>query len=215
MRLGKIWLKINLFNKLRIKKNRKNLKNKDLTIITSNCIGGLIYNSLGLRFNSPTINTSISSKAFVKFILDIDNYLNLDLTFIDTDKNFPVGMLGDIKINFVHYKTEKECAEKWETRKKRMDFSNAYYFLNDRDGINEDDLKKLDDCGKKNIVVFTSKPYPYKCAFYLPSFKNQPCVGNVLKKWWFDGRMEFEKYLDIVSLFNASEYSSLEEFRIR
>lgn len=38
------------------KKNRSLLKNRDITIISANCVGGVIYHDLGLAFNSPTIN---------------------------------------------------------------------------------------------------------------------------------------------------------------
>ena len=33
----------------------KRLKNKNFTLITNNCTGGVIYNRLGLKFLSPTI----------------------------------------------------------------------------------------------------------------------------------------------------------------
>ena len=38
------------------KKNRRLLKNRDIPIISANCVGGVIYHDLGLAFNSPTIN---------------------------------------------------------------------------------------------------------------------------------------------------------------
>lgn len=45
----------------RIAKRRK-LKNKNPTIIASDCFGSLMYANLGLRFNSPTINLFFSER---------------------------------------------------------------------------------------------------------------------------------------------------------
>ena len=59
--LNKIYHKfINLvcinYNKFYERTLRTKLKNKDFSIICSNCIGGIIYNRLGQKFLSPTIN---------------------------------------------------------------------------------------------------------------------------------------------------------------
>lgn len=43
-----------LYKKLLQIKTRKNLKNSDFTLITSTCIGGVIYNLCWKRFDSPT-----------------------------------------------------------------------------------------------------------------------------------------------------------------
>jgi uncharacterized protein (DUF1919 family) len=40
----------------KLKAERSRLTNKEVTIFSSNCIGGVIYHDLGLRFMSPTIN---------------------------------------------------------------------------------------------------------------------------------------------------------------
>ena len=50
---------INIFKALEfnmIKKKRLDLKNSDFTIISSNCLGGVISHKLGLKFMSPTVN---------------------------------------------------------------------------------------------------------------------------------------------------------------
>ena len=38
------------------KKYRSELKNKDFTIFSCNCTGGVLYHDLGMKFLSPTIN---------------------------------------------------------------------------------------------------------------------------------------------------------------
>lgn len=58
---------------------RKRLTNDNFTIICSNCIGGTIYNRLGKQFLSPTINLWMHQRDFIKFVLDIKEYINPEL----------------------------------------------------------------------------------------------------------------------------------------
>lgn len=52
------------------------------SIVSSNCIAGEIYNNLGLRFTSPTINLFFRERDFLKFILNIEKYTAEKLEFI-------------------------------------------------------------------------------------------------------------------------------------
>lgn len=52
------------------------------SIISSNCIAGEIYNDLGLRFTSPTINLFFREKDFLKFVLDMRKYTAEKLVFL-------------------------------------------------------------------------------------------------------------------------------------
>ena len=59
------------------------LKNKDFTIISHNCVGGVIYHDLGLKFNTPTINLFFMAKDFIKY-----NKILLDKGFLPKSKQF-------------------------------------------------------------------------------------------------------------------------------
>lgn len=45
---------------------RKRLKNTNVTLITSNCAGGIIYHWLGLKFNSPFINLWLTNDDYIR-----------------------------------------------------------------------------------------------------------------------------------------------------
>lgn len=64
LKLKKIYRKVLRYNI--VKKYKKNIQNKNFTIISSNCIGGLIYHDLGMQFKSPTINMYIKANDFIK-----------------------------------------------------------------------------------------------------------------------------------------------------
>ena len=70
MKIKKYLNPINYINKIRrpliLKKFRRQNKNTDFTIISQNCIGGVIYANLGLEFRTPTINMFIEDENFVK-----------------------------------------------------------------------------------------------------------------------------------------------------
>ena len=91
---------------------RLRLKNKDFTLITSTCIGGVIYNLCGRKFDSPTIDLWIKQPEFYEFCSNLDYYLKQDLHFINVpERNCPVAEIGGVKVIFVHYKTEQEARE--------------------------------------------------------------------------------------------------------
>ena len=61
------------------KPNRKKLKNKNPSIISSNCNGGFIYHDLNLKFFSPTINLFFYPKDYIKFIANLEYYSKCEL----------------------------------------------------------------------------------------------------------------------------------------
>lgn len=66
-----------------IKKNRSKandrfdrVKNENISIIATNCVGGEIYSILKMKFCSPFINTSMSRKDFIQMCSNLRSYMN-------------------------------------------------------------------------------------------------------------------------------------------
>lgn len=180
---------------------RKQLLNKDFTIFASNCIGGIIYHLLEEKFLSPTVNLRISSNYFVKFLLNIEHYLSAPLDF---DKNantpYPMGILDDIPIHFNHYHTEEDAFEKWESRKKRINWNNVYVMLNDLDGVTKDDIIALKDLPCQNIIIFTHNRFPN--IPYTHYVGNQDKLSKILIRSKITGLYNFETWFDYVGFLN-------------
>ncbi|MBS8079610.1 DUF1919 domain-containing protein [Streptococcus suis] len=74
---------------------RKRLKNESFTIFSSNCIGGIIYNTLGKEFLTPTINMFFSPEDFIKFLKNPKEYLSKELINLESiDFAYPLAQCG-------------------------------------------------------------------------------------------------------------------------
>lgn len=184
-------------------KLRKRLKNKDFSIICSNCIGGIIYHRLGLQFLSPTINLWINQKDFCKFVLNIRYYISLKLEFFDTSYNHPVAKLGDITIYFNHFKTEDEAKEVWIKRKIRINYENLFIIMYDKDGITYDDLKNLNQVKCKGKLVISNNYYPdLDYVVQIKADEGNPETRYRLDKNKLTAKRTFEQKFDYVSWLN-------------
>lgn len=171
---------INNFRRKRINsKNQAKLKNKDFSLIASNCNGSLILHDLGLRFNSPFVNLWIKPKDYIKMLSNLRQYMNADLTFVKEEGiDYPVGKINDVILYFQHYNSENEALEIWNKRKARINYENLFVMFTERDGCTYEDLKLFDELPFENKVVFTHKDYPeIKSSVYIKGFENQSELG--------------------------------------
>ena len=174
---------------------RLRLKNKNATIISSNCNGEYMYYDMKLPFLSPTINLSFDMNDYVKMLENLRWYMEQPIEPYEDDRfDFPCGMLADVEIRFNHYKTFEEAVEKWNERKKRINWDNLYVIAIDGDDCTEESLIRFDALPYQHKVIFTHLPRPdIKSSFYLKGFEDQPGVGVVLylkKGFWI------RRYLD-------------------
>ena len=203
--------RISKWNPLNIRRKQKlrdRLTNHDMTILASNCIGGIVYSDLGVEFNSPTINLMIASNEFVKMCTNLEHYLSAKLLFAEDNNEvqYPIAKLDDITVHFTHYSTKEEAEFDWERRKKRIRTDNMFIMTNDRDGLTEEDILTLAKVQCRGVVVFTSREYRnIPCCLFIKKFQGRPCVGNVLKKNRCTGKRVYEEYFDYVSWFNNGD----------
>lgn len=112
------------------------LKGKSFTVLSNNCWGAHVYRFFSLPYLTPTIGLYFFPEDYLKFIKDYKKYLSLELIFIPWEKskyanilkerkqtNVPIGLLDDIEIVFLHYKTADEAYEKWNRRLARINWN--------------------------------------------------------------------------------------------
>lgn len=93
------------------KEIQEKLNGVEFSIFSNNCLAGYFYHDSGREFTSPTINLSFDGPDFIRFLERPQYYLDIEPKFIQTDKPFPVGLIDDVEINFVHYKTKQDALE--------------------------------------------------------------------------------------------------------
>lgn len=198
------------FRKIKCNRFRKRLKNPGVTIISVNCVGGILYHDLGLPFLSPTINLFMKSAEFIKFCENIDYYLNIDKfeecldPDIKEDRKYPVALLGDLYLYLVHYNNIKEAQEKWDRRKARVNINNIVILASDREGMNQNLVDRFEKLPYKK-VLFTNLPNKYKGnnLFYIKGYENASHVGIITEKTGWGGRRPIDQF-DWVSFLNRS-----------
>lgn len=71
-------------------RNRKaRLRNRDFSIISSNCNGAFMYRDLGLPYLSPTVNLSIEINGFVKMVGNLEWYMRQKLSELRMEAKIP------------------------------------------------------------------------------------------------------------------------------
>lgn len=174
----------NLFIKLNRKyvcfKKRRKLKYKDFSILSNNCWGGFIYQEFDFPYTSPTIGLFIYEKDYVKFLSNIKYYCSLPLEFIDLKDSryynkvtengtkeitYPIARLDDVEIFFMHYHSKEEAIEKWERRKKRVNFDRLLVKMSERT-----------DCDLETIKSFLELPYNNKICFTENEYNFENCI---------------------------------------
>lgn len=179
-----------------IYKKRKcsRIKKKDFTIIASNCGGTFIYYDMELPYLTPTVNLSIGMDDFVKMAENLKWYMEQEFTKLKTEERYPVGMLGDIRVNFVHYDTFEEGVRKWEERKKRINWDNLFIMGTDKDGCTYETIRRFDQLPYKNKVIFTHVKYPeFASAHYIKGFEDRSELGVIT---FFKKQFLKRRYLD-------------------
>lgn len=174
---------------------RLRLKNRQPSIIASNCIGTFMYYDLKLQFRSPTINLSFDMNDYVRFLENLHWYLEQPVVFCEDDRfDYPCGMVGDVEIRFNHYKTFQEAAAKWEERKQRVDWDNMFIVGIDGDDCTYESIQRFDALPYKNKVIFTHKLYPeFSSAYYLLGFEDQSGIGRATD---FKAQFLVRRYMD-------------------
>lgn len=103
-----------------------------ISIFCNVCWGGFAAHTLGIECCSPTKDLWIAEDEFPKFLGKLEYYLSLDPVFIgwkdgvgsyDVDK-YPLLAIDDITLYCNHDKNPDEAIDKWQRRKKRVNYKN-------------------------------------------------------------------------------------------
>jgi uncharacterized protein (DUF1919 family) len=180
--------------------NKKRLKNNSFCIISNDCWGGELYGYFDVQYNTPFIGLYLMAPCYIKLLQNFEDYMQLDLNFIEKskyedvnayklNKQFPTATLGDIEIQFLHYKSNEEAQEKWIRRKERMNLDRLFFkFDGQKDLADLALMKEFDKLPFKNkICISQTKTTEVKSNIYCPN-------------WEQDGAKMFTKSIQFFSI---------------
>lgn len=188
---------------------KHSIKNKDFSIISNNCWAGRAYQYLDMPYLSPTAGLYFFAPDYIKFVSDLRKYLATPLRFINPEESKyyeelkkrnqldkPIGIIDDVEIVFLHYKTKEEAKEKWNRRKERVNFDNIILKFSRMDLCTEKEIKKFDKLPIKNKFVLNNRlPLKYKSEIYWnEEWKEEGILRDTTP---FPGNLKLNKILNV------------------
>lgn len=160
-------------------KVKRKLDLSEISIISMNCIGGVVYHDCEQLFLSPTINLYFMASHFIKFINRLDYYCSLT-PVIKMGDSFPIGTLDDINIFFMHYGSCEEALEKWEERKKRINYDKIFVIMVEQNGFDEHDFECFKELKYPKILFTKTSLFDCKEAVYYPEFRSKKELPDLI-----------------------------------
>lgn len=170
----------------------------DTSIISSNCFAGRIMQDLGMQYNTPTLGLYFFADDFIEFLSNLKYYLTeAKLEFLDESRYplgnerrakwthwYPIGLLGGkVEIQFLHYHTAKEAAEKWYRRAQRVNFDKLMVIGMEQNLCTIDNVKAFDKLPFEKKIFFSTKNIlNVKSNCFLNVFAAQGEVGDPYQK---------------------------------
>ena len=195
------------------KARRRQLKYTDFTIISNNCWGGLVYQYFGLQYASPTIGLFMMDDDYIKFLEKLDYYLSQPLVFIShaeskhkeqlqrettAKESYPIALLDDVEVHFMHYKSAEDAQKKWEYRKNRINKKRLLVKMSQRSSNDLTFLERFEKLPYKNKICFTELEHLGKEFVYIPELKRLNIQGGDETPFVMDK-------VDLVNLINEME----------
>lgn len=215
MNIKKIKKKINNKREKRyLKSLRKRNHNLNPTIVSNNCIAGVIYHNLGLKFNSPTINLFIKGEEYLEFVKNFKYYSDCEIKEVeDNSAGYPVGKLiakdknhRDIHIYFQHYSSFSEAKSKWIERYSRVNWNNIYYIWEFYDTFYDIKLMyNFDKLELDNKIILSHKKYDglMNCC-EITCYTNDKPIAQILSYKGISGKRYLEEF-DYVEFLNKKD----------
>lgn len=191
---------------------RKYIKRKDFTIFSNDCYGGEVYRFMRLPYNTPFVGLMMMGPCYIKFLENPKYYFSFKMKFIESSRynemnkyresnnNYPLGLLNDVEIHFLHYNSNSDAAIKWARRVDRVNWNNLFYkFSVDKDYAGLDHLKHFEHLKLPNKLCLSNKVYNFgKTNIYIPNnvldatitFRLSLQFFNLIG-WLNDGKINF------------------------
>lgn len=156
-----------------IRRQRKQLRAQEVSLISQNCIGGVFYHDMQQQFLSPTVNLFFTAEEFVRFVQDLPRYLAMEPE-MHWDEEFPIGKLGDVTIHFMHYDTCAQAKDAWQRRKARVQWNKIVVLCSDMEGFDDAVFTQWKRIPYPKVLFTANKTYAQEPGIvYYPEYENK------------------------------------------
>ena len=193
-------------------KRSEELLRKDFSIISNNCWGGFVYQHFNLPYLSPTAGVYFYAEDYMRFIGNLRHYIEHDVKSIKADEsryreqlyklhqeNVPIGLIDDVEVVFLHYKTFEEAVEKWNRRKARINWDNLYIKMSFQNDCKDEFVYEFEQLPFKNKLFFVTKDYGVQSQIIMRDRLGDSMILNDTD--WFN------KYIDVTKYLNSGDLS--------
>lgn len=156
------------------------LKESNISIVSNNCWGGIVYNTLGIECLSPFKNLFIDDMDYIHMLKNFQKYLLCEPVLFeyvfDKTRNikYPVLLLNDILLHCNHDTDAEEAISKWKHRCKKFNISNIFV--------------EMYTCSKEIGSEFSKLVQYSKKICFVPFETDLPCL---MKLELYNGQCEF------------------------
>lgn len=175
------------------------------TIFSERCTAGIIYRALGKNMISPTINTGISKKDFLKICKNPRYYFSEDMVFgywtVWHSRTKFVGKVKDVEVLFGHTEDASQAIKRWNKMRKWINWDNIIYIMTDRDRNNG---------GREMIPYQLAKEFCALKAKHLLIMEHNLYISKELRggmfvnhKHFHDRNRVIENWFDLVGWING------------
>lgn len=173
------------------RQRKKLLPGESFTLLSQNCVGGVVYHDLGLRFDSPTIDLYLTGADFLRFVENFGYYASLE-PVMRWGACYPIGCLGDIQVHFMHYDTCTQAREAWQRRKERLHPQRLAVLCTDSEGFSQEELRRWRQLPYPKLLFTADAALAGEPdAVFFPEFSSRGQVGDLIsqRKFYRHGRL--------------------------
>ena len=179
------------------------------TIISNDCMGGVICSRNHMQFKSPTVALQILPEEYTKFCCNLRHYMDCEIKeYTDVSEEhmkylmnmyghfpkFPLGIIDDIMVCFQHYTTFKDAKEKWNRRKARMEWEHIGYVMHMEHERYKEEVDAFLALNLPKSIAFTNGfKVGRSCRFDLPGIAGIDDFGWYQGKYTIEGEEYHEK----------------------
>lgn len=134
------------------------LKRSRISIISNNCWGGTVYNTLGMECLSPFKNLFLEDDSYLRMLENLDYYLGCEpaeggfATDIHSGRKYPILRLDDVLVHCNHDEVFETALKDWKRRVRKINRDNLFIEMYTDDHISAKRFCQL-------------KTYPSKVCF--------------------------------------------------